>query len=1150
MNMSPKTDVLRDIHTLWGDEKYDIFWGLKISSDDPFVDKRLYALDQALLRLSGRRHFILALEEVNEGFGFSMAGAPALKHPNQVLILPQKEDGRRQEIKIYLETACSMQADFVILPDEFPLDENDQIPLGFLENFFDSLQDPCDFVVGFLPGGKENEWEQCGLTPLLEAFYGIYVPSVQMGAWGIRLEFAEELYREMGFWAEQLPEPGMLFWMLTRSFLWKKKVRAFSLPPGSTTHWQKTLEKNWIEAVMRCIHKDRNYCFSDLRWLKTPEFIADDVPKIWNRTENSVKNRLKSWTREFYGKDIESMIPPSLPQPWPVIFRTLFSSKQPLISEKDWAQLQLWLLMEGAENWKEAMAVWETGWAAFIFSWFSVKPLDDLVGTLHKMRREITKQLRQSKQEYAYLWQKKVEADKDALIPMYYMEYVPGRPIVIPKKISGRKGQRIETEAIYRELRSQFEQRMQNFLHRAFGRSLSDSPTVLRASMQSFTEQTELILEKILPGDLHTKAGLSLFLHHFWKLFQPAPMLAVQENLLREMLVRFPPVNLMLTFDVSSPEQLLRQMSVQDAVALAGLLEENPSIQPQMLWLSEHLRPEQFTFIPVAPLILEEEWESGGIPFGRISRCDKVTGRILVRPLAKGKGGQYPRLRYFFELLRRVVQLRLHSELLIQCIQERRELGTKFQHCLNWNRGGSNFSAAQIFENSHHRRVCQMLREAMGRLQEQGQVEAARRFRLIAYGYGVSQVLRDGTFLTCTIWSWAGYSFKGGRQVPNALTTSIEERWFNHCFLESLCREIGFSAKEFTQTVKRQIMSGHDQKNLFHLFVPAPAEKVEVLVQSVTEEPAGRLKRYEKNPLLQPIKNHSWENRYVLNPGALRIEDRVYLFYRAVGEDGISRIGLAITDGYQVLRRLPDPIFTPQMNEERQGCEDPRVVLIQDKIWMLYTAYDGNIAQVAAATIRKDDFLKENFDWKREGLAFRNIWDKDAILFPEKIQGQYILYHRIEPSIWYTGLPELQFPCWERQTIILGPRPGQQWDSLKIGAGAQPLKTAFGWLLFYHGVDQNYVYRLGVLLADLQNPQKILYRSPNAVLEPVAAYEIGNDGSWVPNVVFTCGAVGAVDKEILEEDDEVLVYYGAADSSIGVAYAKISDLIPAKYRSV
>lgn len=319
--------------------------------------------------------------------------------------------------------------------------------------------------------------------------------------------------------------------------------------------------------------------------------------------------------------------------------------------------------------------------------------------------------------------------------------------------------------------------------------------------------------------------------------------------------------------------------------------------------------------------------------------------------------------------------------------------------------------------------------------------------------------------------------------------------------------------------------------------------------QKETPEPAGILRRFGTEPLLKAVPGHDWENRYVLNPGALRLNDRVYLFYRAVGEDGISRIGLAVTDGKRVLHRLPYPVFSPETEAEKRGVEDPRLVWIRetDTVWMFYTAYDGKTAQIAAASIRRTDFLDGRFGWRRVGLVFPGVWDKDAVLFPEKIRGKYVLYHRLEPSIWMTTLPALTFPG-ELGQVIVKPRPLPFWDCVKLGAGSQPLKTAYGWLLFYHGVDRNGIYRLGILLTALEDPGKILYRSPNPVLEPQTRYEIGENGDWVPNVVFTCGAVGGTNREVLEAEDEVWVYYGAADSRIGMAYARIGELIPAAYR--
>jgi predicted GH43/DUF377 family glycosyl hydrolase len=286
----------------------------------------------------------------------------------------------------------------------------------------------------------------------------------------------------------------------------------------------------------------------------------------------------------------------------------------------------------------------------------------------------------------------------------------------------------------------------------------------------------------------------------------------------------------------------------------------------------------------------------------------------------------------------------------------------------------------------------------------------------------------------------------------------------------------------------------------------------------------------------------------VLNPAAISLNGKIYLVYRAMGQDNISRLGLASSeDGFNFTERLEKPIFIPKSKSEEKGCEDPRLTRIGDRIYMLYTAFGGVVAQIALASIGVKDFLDYHWGaWHRHGLVFPGFTDKDGTLFPEKFNKRYALLHRVDPHIWITFTPHLR-PPWPRgeHKILAGSQSGLTWDGLKIGAGAQPIRTKYGWLLITHGVDHAHVYRLGVMLLDLTDPAIILYRSPNFILEPKEKYEVGEVGkSWVPNVVFTCGAVSRDNNDVLGAEDELLVYYGATDSVIGVAKARIDDLIP------
>jgi predicted GH43/DUF377 family glycosyl hydrolase len=661
-------------------------------------------------------------------------------------------------------------------------------------------------------------------------------------------------------------------------------------------------------------------------------------------------------------------------------------------------------------------------------------------------------------------------------------------------------------------------------------------------------DKLEKGLDRLLPGDLTTESGLRQFIDSLMQFFGPHKMYTINEDLLREMLIRFPPVNLMIPLGLYKPAQLIDCMDTRDAVSYANLVESTSYTDRDLQWLMENVKPESFEWVELRPIFLTDERYPTTLPPGKITYFNRITGRIMIKPLEKGQGGNYPKLRYFTNMLRRLAVAEHYSQLFMLNAMERKNIGLKVKNSLLSMRKGDLFSAHNIFENYHHRLLVEKI-SAVVETQSSINKELAALFKLMADSYGIGQMLENEVFLTCTTWSWASYSFKGGTEIPAPLTTTVEGRWFNHDFLEMLYKELGYDPQEIMQIVFQLIQTGKSDQNILDTLLPARPKDVAVVVQETTNEPSRHLIRHENNPILEPVAGSRWESKYVLNPGALRIEDKVYLFYRAVGGDNISYIGLAITDGYRVLERLPEPIFSPEIPEEKMGCEDPRLIIIGERVFMLYTAYDGNIAQIAAASIKVDDIKNGNYlNWQREGLAFKNIWDKDAILFPEKINGKYVIYHRIEPSIWVTYMKEVKFPLTENHAIIVGPRPGRMWDSLKIGAGAQPLKTKYGWLLIYHGVDYNYVYRLGVLLVDLNNPQKIIYRSPNPILEPEEDYEVGLDGAWVPNVVFTCGAVAGTDKEILEDDDEILVYYGAADTSIGLASAALSDLIPESFR--
>ncbi|MCL5035912.1 MAG: glycosidase [Chloroflexi bacterium] len=300
------------------------------------------------------------------------------------------------------------------------------------------------------------------------------------------------------------------------------------------------------------------------------------------------------------------------------------------------------------------------------------------------------------------------------------------------------------------------------------------------------------------------------------------------------------------------------------------------------------------------------------------------------------------------------------------------------------------------------------------------------------------------------------------------------------------------------------------------------------------------LKRFEGNPILEPIEDHKWESAVVFNCGVVRVDDRTHILYRAQdGRYGVSRLGYASTaDGFHIDERLPEPVFSPEEGNpfECFGVEDPRLVRLGDRIYISYTAFgilpDSKekitIPQIGMTSISVDDFINKRWKWGKRSYPFPRVSNKNCAVFPEKINGRYAIIHRIAPHIWLGYSDDME--RWTENTIIMSPE--YDWEYVKIGLGCPPVKTEKGWMIVYHGVDKDLIYRLSIVFLDLENPGKILYRHRVPVFEPAKKFE--KQGN-VPNVVFTCGAA--------VHDGRLFVYYGGADNVIGVATAEMKDVL-------
>jgi predicted GH43/DUF377 family glycosyl hydrolase len=325
------------------------------------------------------------------------------------------------------------------------------------------------------------------------------------------------------------------------------------------------------------------------------------------------------------------------------------------------------------------------------------------------------------------------------------------------------------------------------------------------------------------------------------------------------------------------------------------------------------------------------------------------------------------------------------------------------------------------------------------------------------------------------------------------------------------------------------------------------------------------VQRHAKNPIVRPDEEHDWKAQGTLNPAVIQDgTGRVHMLYRALGNDGVSRLGYASSaDGIHFDDHVPYPVFTMQnprlavpgittaqppaqifspvlypSGGSWGGCEDPRMVCINGRIYVSFNAFDGwDYIRIAVMSIGANDFFAKRWKWTTPLLISPTQQiHKNWVLFPEKIEGKYAILHSISPDIkidYVDHLEELARGDKKIQSTYTPKDDKKNWDSRMRGAGPPPLKTDKGWLVLYHAnsKEDSHRYKIGAMLLDLHNPHKVIARSPGPLLMPDMWYE--ND--WKPGIVYACGAI--------IKDDNLFIYYGGGDKYVCVAHAPLQGIL-------
>jgi len=293
--------------------------------------------------------------------------------------------------------------------------------------------------------------------------------------------------------------------------------------------------------------------------------------------------------------------------------------------------------------------------------------------------------------------------------------------------------------------------------------------------------------------------------------------------------------------------------------------------------------------------------------------------------------------------------------------------------------------------------------------------------------------------------------------------------------------------------------------------------------------------RFQGNPILTP-ENWPYPANAVFNPAAAKLNSETLLLVRVEDMRGFSHLTVArSSDGFTNWQIDSAPTLEADQSsrEERWGLEDPRIVWLEEQkqFAITYTSFSEGGPVVSLA-------ITKNFRTFARLGGLLPPEDKDACLFPRRFKGRFALIHRPivrgEAHMWISFSPDLKH--WGDHRALVKTRSAY-WDCHRVGLACQPIETPQGWMVFYHGVrvtTAGGIYRVGLVLLDLEEPWKVLRRSDEWVLGPREFYERVGD---VGDVIFPSGAV------VHKETDQLNLYYGAADCSVAVATANLSDCL-------
>ncbi|OQX80158.1 MAG: hypothetical protein B6D56_05650 [Candidatus Omnitrophica bacterium 4484_70.1] len=414
--------------------------------------------------------------------------------------------------------------------------------------------------------------------------------------------------------------------------------------------------------------------------------------------------------------------------------------------------------------------------------------------------------------------------------------FIPDLFLVIPEKITTSEGKVVETKQIKDEMLEEYKNKFEEFVFKRLHISSEADSEMITKKIREFIFHLEKGLSRyLLSGNLYIVEGTKKSVNKIFRYFPHTKCLSLRSEVIRNFLVRNPPPNLITKLGCKDLDSLFRFYEPKEIFSLVWWTEKRDYIENIWQWIADSISPRDFERKSIRPVIVNYQLFPELAEARESSPLDKLSGRIIICNLPKGRGEDFPKLHYFITISKSIVETERFSKIWSMFAKDRRNFGKKVVNSLGnqWRR--SPLSSYTIFESGHQKVLVSRLRKMAHRIREKAEkkkdergIGLAESLEDMAFSYHLALRRSDGKVVPCSAWSWANYSFKGGKDVPTPFFLSVERDRALCRFLEKLliAADLG-DAHTLEQTAIRLIGEGNGREDLAHFLLGLPKEEIE-----------------------------------------------------------------------------------------------------------------------------------------------------------------------------------------------------------------------------------------------------------------------------------------------------------------------------------